>query len=112
MRTAPSSLVALCYAFGSSYTSFLYRCLCTSYDQVVLLDYSFDVPQKLAFPVAEAGDGLLVVDVRNPEASAAPGDQKSLEVAASPSETHRPQAVHLIWDRETSSMPLPSTERL
>ena len=46
--------------------------------------------------------------MRNPDATKEPGDQKSLAVAALPSESHRPQAQHLIWDRDSDSMPLPS----
>ena len=64
-------------------------------------------PAELHDFVAAAGDKLLVVDVRNPDASVEPGDQKSLAVAALPSETNRPQAMHLIYDRSTESMPLP-----
>lgn len=64
-------------------------------------------PAQLKEFVAAAGDKLLVVDVRNPDANQEPGDQKSLAVAALPSDTYRPQAVHLIYDRTTESMPLP-----
>jgi rhodanese-related sulfurtransferase len=64
-------------------------------------------PEELKAFVAEAGNRLIVVDVRNPDASVEPGDQKSLEVAALPSETFRPRAVHLIWDRESKGMPIP-----
>ena len=48
---------------------------------------------------------------RNPDASVEPGDQKSLAVAALPSDTVRPQAVNLIYNRESSSMPLPDVEK-
>jgi len=55
-------------------------------------------------------------DVRNPDATVEPGDQKSLAVAPLPiSSTStimegvgRSSALHLIWDRDTASMPLPS----
>lgn len=67
-------------------------------------------PEELKSFVDEAGEKLLVVDVRNPDAEAEPGDQKSLVVAGLPSETYRPQAVSLIWDRNTNSMPLPEVE--
>ena len=67
-------------------------------------------PEELREFVAKAGDSLVVVDVRNPDESVEPGDQKSLAVAALPSKTNRPQAVHLIWDRTTESMPLPDLE--
>ena len=64
-------------------------------------------PEELKEFVQKAGTNLLVVDVRNPDAEKEPGDQKSLVVAALPSETDRPQAVSLIFDRESDSMPLP-----
>jgi rhodanese-related sulfurtransferase len=60
--------------------------------------------------VVKAADRLVVIDVRNPDAALEPGDQKSLAVAALPSATYRPQAVSLIWDRTTDSMPLPDLE--
>jgi len=64
-------------------------------------------PDELKAFVEAAGEKLVVIDVRNPDAAIEPGDQKSLVVAGLPSETNRPQAQHLIWDRETDSMPLP-----
>ena len=64
-------------------------------------------PSELRDFAAAAGDKLLVIDVRNPDASVEPGDQKSLAVAALPSDANRPQAIHLIYDRTTESMPLP-----
>jgi rhodanese-related sulfurtransferase len=64
-------------------------------------------PEELKAFVAEAGNRLMVVDVRNPDAAAEPGDQKSLVVAALPSDTFRPQAVHLVWDRESDGMEIP-----
>jgi hypothetical protein len=42
-------------------------------------------PEELKAFIAEAGNRLIVVDVRNPDASVEPGDQKSLQVAALPS---------------------------
>ena len=68
-------------------------------------------PEELKSFVAEAGDSLLVVDVRNPDASVEPGDQKSLAVAELPSDSARPQAQHLIWDRNSDSMPLPDVPK-
>lgn len=68
-------------------------------------------PEELKAFVAEAGDRLLVVDVRNPDAYMEPGDQKSLAVAALPSESFRPKAVSLIWDREKDSMPVPDAPK-
>ncbi len=68
-------------------------------------------PEELKQFVEEAGERLLVVDVRNPDATVEPGDQKSLAVAALPSDTNRPQAVSLIYDRESKSMPLPDTDK-
>ena len=64
-------------------------------------------PEELRSFVAEAGPRLLVVDVRNPDREAEPGDQKSLAVAALPSDGHRPLARHLVYDRGAGSMPLP-----
>ena len=57
--------------------------------------------------VEKAGETLLVVDVRNPNADQEPGDQTSLAVAGLPCDTFRPQAIHLIYNRSTESMPLP-----
>lgn len=68
-------------------------------------------PEELNAFVASAGSKLLVVDVRNPDASKEPGDQKSLAVAGLPSESYRPQAVSLIYDRDTSSMPVPEVPK-
>lgn len=65
------------------------------------------LPELTEF-VNDAGSKLVVIDVRNPDAEKEPGDQKSLAVAGLPSSTNRKQALHLIWDRETSSMPLPT----
>eukprot|EP00591_Stephanopyxis_turris_P010847 CAMPEP_0195509406 /NCGR_PEP_ID=MMETSP0794_2-20130614/2348_1 /TAXON_ID=515487 /ORGANISM="Stephanopyxis turris, Strain CCMP 815" /LENGTH=127 /DNA_ID=CAMNT_0040636615 /DNA_START=167 /DNA_END=550 /DNA_ORIENTATION=- len=64
-------------------------------------------PEELKAFVSAAGSRLVVVDVRNPDASVEPGDQKSLAVADLPSSDNRPQARHLIYDRNTESMPLP-----
>jgi rhodanese-related sulfurtransferase len=68
-------------------------------------------PTELQQFVQAAGDRLVVADVRNPDASAEPGDQKSLEVAPLPSKETRPQALHLIWDRDSKSMPLPDVAK-
>jgi len=67
-------------------------------------------PDELRAFVEEAGDRLVVIDVRNPDATVEPGDQKSLAVAGLPASdgTYRPKALHLIWDREKKSMPLPA----
>jgi len=64
-------------------------------------------PEELKVFVEQAGSDLLVIDVRNPDASVEPGDQKSLAVAGLPSSSSRPQARHLIYNRETNTMPLP-----
>jgi len=61
--------------------------------------------------VTSAADKLMVVDVRNPDAEKESGDQKSLAVAGLPSRSERPQAVHLVWDRESGSMPLPDAPK-
>jgi rhodanese-related sulfurtransferase len=68
-------------------------------------------PEELRAFVEQAGTKLLVVDLRNPNPEQEPGDQKSLAVAPLPSSEDgiRPQAVHLMWDRESNSMPLPSS---
>lgn len=68
-------------------------------------------PEELKEFVENAGSKLLVVDVRNPDASVEPGDQKSLAVAGLPSDTFRPQAHSLIYDRETNSLPLPDVDK-
>ena len=64
-------------------------------------------PEELKAFVESAGSDLLVVDVRNPDADVEPGDQKSLAVAALPGDGYRPMAKSLVYDRSTSSMPLP-----
>mmetsp|Transcript_34455 Transcript_34455/g.45668 ORF Transcript_34455/g.45668 Transcript_34455/m.45668 type:complete len:182 (-) Transcript_34455:105-650(-) len=64
-------------------------------------------PEELRDFVKAAASKLVVVDVRNPDASVEPGDQKSLAVAPLPSGDIRPQALHLIWDRESNGMPIP-----
>ena len=63
--------------------------------------------EELQAFVQEAGDRLRVVDVRNPDASVEPGDQKSIARTALPSASHRPQALNLVWDQSSESMPLP-----
>jgi rhodanese-related sulfurtransferase len=68
-------------------------------------------PEELKAFVSAAGERLLVVDVRNPDASVEPGDLKSFAVAQLPSGSYRPQAVNLIWDRTTNQMPLPSVPK-
>ena len=68
-------------------------------------------PEELKDFVSKAGSKLLVIDVRNPDATMEPGDQKSLAVAALPSDDNRPQAIHLVYDRDISGMPLPDVEK-
>ena len=68
-------------------------------------------PEELKAFVKKAGEKLLVVDVRNPDATIEPGDQKSIAVAALPSEEYRPNAINLSYDRETSSMKLPDVDK-
>lgn len=65
--------------------------------------------EELTKLVDSAGDKLIVVDVRNPDTDKEPGDQKSLAVAPvpNPSEGIRPNGLHLVWDRDSNSMPLP-----
>lgn len=69
-------------------------------------------PEELEAFVAQAGDRLLVVDLRNPDATQEPGDVSALELAGLPGtdDNHRPHAVHLQWDREKHTMPLPSPD--
>lgn len=72
-------------------------------------------PSELREFVRNAGKRLLVVDVRNANIEEEPGDQKSLAVAPLPSSdgsgSIRPQAVNLVWNRKTASMPLPEVEK-
>jgi len=68
-------------------------------------------PEELKTFVENADSKLLVVDVRNPDASVEPGDQKSLAVSGLPLDTFRPQASNLIYDRETNSLPLPDVDK-
>ena len=68
-------------------------------------------PAELRSFVQAAGDRLVVVDVRNPDAEVEPGDQKSLAVAPLPGDGVRPAALHLIWDRSTDSMPVPEVSK-
>uniref|UniRef100_A0A7R9Z4R3 Rhodanese domain-containing protein n=1 Tax=Pseudictyota dubia TaxID=2749911 RepID=A0A7R9Z4R3_9STRA len=68
-------------------------------------------PEELRAFVTSAGPRLVIVDVRNPDASIEPGDQKSLAVAGLPSAGYRPQAQHLIYDRSSNEMPLPDVEK-
>ncbi|KAG7339465.1 rhodanese-like domain containing protein [Nitzschia inconspicua] len=60
--------------------------------------------EELTAFVDDAGDRLVVVDVRNPDAQVEPGDQKSLAVAPLPSTEYRPQAIHAVWDRTTNTL--------
>jgi rhodanese-related sulfurtransferase len=64
-------------------------------------------PSEIQSFVQKAGEKLLVIDVRNPDANQEPGDQTSLAVAGLPSDAFRPRATHLIYNRTTDSMPLP-----
>jgi rhodanese-related sulfurtransferase len=68
-------------------------------------------PEELCDFVKLAGDRLLVIDTRNPDATAEPGDQTSLAVAGLPSPTSRPQAKHCVWDRSTKRMPIPDVAK-
>jgi rhodanese-related sulfurtransferase len=66
-------------------------------------------PEELRAFVEQAGTKLLVVDVRNPDGEKEPGDQPTFEGAPLPSDEVRPQAIHLMWDRDTDTMVLPTT---
>jgi rhodanese-related sulfurtransferase len=67
--------------------------------------------EEIAKFVEEAGDKLLVVDVRNPDFTKEPGDERSLALTGLPTPETCPQAVSLIWDKDTDSMPLPDISR-
>jgi rhodanese-related sulfurtransferase len=60
--------------------------------------------EELKQVVEAAGDNLLVVDLRNPDASVEPGDQKSLPVAGLPTPDFRPCAKHYVWDRTEKTL--------
>lgn len=70
-------------------------------------------PTELKNFVSAAGDKLLVVDVRHPDANVEPGDAKSLKVAGFPDKekNYRPNAVNLPWSRETNGMELPEVDK-
>lgn len=68
-------------------------------------------PEDIRSFVDKAGDALLVIDLRNPDATMEPEDQPSLAVAPLPSETYRPRATHFVWDREKNDMPLPDVPK-
>jgi rhodanese-related sulfurtransferase len=68
-------------------------------------------PEELKAFVEKAGDRLLVLDLRNPDAIVEPEDQPTLAVAALPSDSHRPHARHLMWDRNSDSMSLPNVDK-
>lgn len=73
-------------------------------------------PDDLRAHVAAAAERLLVVDVRNPDASVEPGDAKSIAGGAplpgsSEAAGSRPQAVNLVFDRESGSLPLPDVPK-
>jgi rhodanese-related sulfurtransferase len=66
-------------------------------------------PEEIQKFIDEAGDRLVVIDVRNPNAEVEPGDQKSLKVGPLPDKNAniRPKAIHAIWDRTSASMTVP-----
>ncbi|KAG7339463.1 hypothetical protein IV203_024833 [Nitzschia inconspicua] len=68
--------------------------------------------EELTALVDSAGDKLVVVDLRNPDAAVEPEDQVTLAIAALPSADNRPQAIHAVWDRSNDTMPLDSLETL
>lgn len=59
--------------------------------------------------IQNAGNRLVVIDLRNPDPSKEPGDVKSIERTLLPSSRDgiRPHAINLPWDRTTDDMPLP-----
>jgi rhodanese-related sulfurtransferase len=68
-------------------------------------------PEELQKFVEQAGDRLVVVDLRNPDAEIEPLDQATFQVGPLPNkdETIRPNAINLIWDRTKASMDIPSS---
>jgi rhodanese-related sulfurtransferase len=62
--------------------------------------------EELKVVVEEAGDRLVVVDLRNPDAQVEPEDQQTLAVAGLPDGDYRPHAINVVWDRTTNTMPL------
>ena len=65
-------------------------------------------PDALQKFVADAGDSLIVVDVRNPDFSVEPGDGKSNEKAPPTAcgSDARPRAVNAAFDRGSNSLDL------
>lgn len=61
-------------------------------------------PDELESFVEAARDRLVVIDVRKPE--------EASEVGPIPSDSSRPLAINLEWDREAASMPLPDATRI
>lgn len=68
-------------------------------------------PEELKAFVSEAGEKLLVVDLRNPDSTVEPEDVPTFDLAKLPSESHRPHAVNIVWDRSTNQIPLPSVPK-
>mmetsp|Transcript_46029 Transcript_46029/g.68531 ORF Transcript_46029/g.68531 Transcript_46029/m.68531 type:complete len:148 (-) Transcript_46029:157-600(-) len=86
---------------GTSHSSIVYRRMMSERKAGVI------EPAELKGFIGNAGEKLLVVDVRNPDAEVEPGDIKSIAVGPLPAEGIRPQATLLTYDRNTKSMPLP-----
>ena len=65
-------------------------------------------PDELSTFVSDAGDKLIVVDVRNPDFAVEPGDGKSNEKAplSACGTSARPRAINVLFDRSTNSMDL------
>jgi rhodanese-related sulfurtransferase len=71
-------------------------------------DLDIATPEALQQFVQAVGSNLLVVDVRD----ATGEDVSSVERTPLPDgATTRPQAINLVWDRTTNSMPLPSVDK-
>jgi rhodanese-related sulfurtransferase len=64
-------------------------------------------PSELLEFVESAGDRLVVIDVRNPDAEVEPEDQLTLAMAALPSGDYRKSAMNIVWDRTTNTIPIP-----
>ena len=66
-------------------------------------------PEELKAFIQQAGERLVVIDVRNPDSSVEPGDVKSIAVGPLPDPPSiRPKALLLTYDRANNTMPLPT----
>lgn len=108
-----SSIVAAFVPASSSHRSGIAFCKGGTTTHLAMVKAGVSPPDEIKAFVESASDRLVVVDVRNPDASVEPGDAKSLAVAAlpNPAKGVRPSGLHLVWDREapsTDSMAIPA----